>query len=134
VGDCTEEMRIRIAEVNPDSRGSVTLAYVTEFLFDDTERFVPVDLLEDRRAVVVDTSTHERLAESVRVFMQLLERGPLRADEARREDIILIAANALHHPVSHLNLQATGGLAQRTRTKDGSISRGRLSHRLNRVR
>ena len=55
---------------------------------------------------------HHRLAQTVGVFMQLLQRAALRTDKAMTEHIVLVTAdtNNLFLRV-HGNLQATGGLA-----------------------
>ncbi len=56
----------------------------------------------------------ERLAKSVRIVMQLAERGALRADEAPAEGILLITPDS-NDPISlDLDCETTGRLAERT--------------------
>ena len=61
----------------------------------------------DMHAIALD----QRLAQTVRIFVELLERASLRANEAMAEHIFLITSDA--HDLfggRNRNLQTTGGL------------------------
>jgi hypothetical protein len=79
------------------------------------ERLVPADLHE------LPVPLHERAADPVRVLVELLERGALRADVALAEDVVLVAADAgdllPFGTVLQRDLETAPGLAQRARAE-----------------
>ena len=97
-----------VAQVHRDRVAVAVGPDPSEPLGDGGEGLVPGGL--DQHAV----TAHQRRAETVRVLVQLAQRGALRADEPVGEHIVAVAADAHDGAVAHGQLEATGGLAQRT--------------------
>ena len=62
------------------------------------------------------------------VFVKLLQRRTLRADESLREHIVLVAPDALHGAITNLDLQTAGGLTQRAGSNNSAVSRNEIGH------
>jgi hypothetical protein len=112
----------------------VGLADGGEFFCNDSERLVPLDLVENRCPGGIESSPHDRFTKTIRILVELFERRSLRADEALREDVVLVSTDALHRTVLDLDLEATGGLAERTGAKHDSIRGHGVAHGTHRCR
>ena len=66
----------------------MTINHAHQSALDFFPRFVPTDF--NMHAIAL----HHWLAQTVGVFMQLLQRAALRTDEAMAEHIVLVAADA----------------------------------------
>ena len=119
---------VRVAEVDADRLVSVLGFHRRELLADHGERLVPLDLFEDRRTVIVEAPPDNRLAEPIRIFVQLFEGRTLRADEALGEHVVLIATDARDRTVLDLDLQTTRRLAERAGAKHGAVGRSGAGH------
>ena len=71
-----EIVRVRVAEVDADRLVAMLGFHGGELLADHGEGLVPLDLFEDRRTVVVEATPDNRLAEPIRIFVQLLRVEP----------------------------------------------------------
>ena len=123
-----EIVRVRVAEVDADRLVAMLGFHGGELLADYGEGLVPLDLFEDRRTVVVEATPDNRLAEPIRIFVQLLEGRTLRADEALGEHVVLIATDPLDRTVLDLDLQTTRRLAERAGAKHGAVGRSGAGH------
>ena len=79
---------VRVSEVHADGVVAVLGTNRLEPFGDNGEGLGPLNLFEDRRTVVVEATPDNRLAEPIRIFVQLLQRRTLRADESLREHIV----------------------------------------------
>src|SRR3954449_9408120 len=97
----------RVAQVDPDG--------ITPVLLED-RREPPVDLgerLVQRSLDELAVEAHERRTQAVRVLVQRGHAAALRADEALREHILGVAANAGYAAVlATLKLEPAGRLAK----------------------
>ena len=118
VEDGRQAVDRRVAEVDRDRVASVLLDDRQQEALDLGERLVP----RDRMQLAV-LATNPRRTQAIGILVQLLERRALRADETAAEDVVTVAPDAADAAVVlHLDLEATGGLAQRARAK------GELAH------
>ena len=123
-----EIVRIRVAEVDADRFVAMLGFHGGELLADYGEGLVPLDLFEDRRTVVVEATPDNRLAEPIRIFVQLLEGRTLRADEALGEHVVLISTDARDRPVLNLDLQTTRRLTEWAGAEHGAVGRSGAGH------
>jgi len=119
---------VRVSEVHADGVVAVLGTNGVEPFGDNGEGLVPLNLFEDRCALVVDPATNDGLAKTIRVFVKLLQRRTLRADESLREHIVLVAPDALHGAITNLDLQTAGGLTQRAGSNNSAVSRNEIGH------
>lgn len=119
----TEVVRRGIPHVRGDGITAMSRDDRSEATFDFTPRLVPFHF--DVHAVALD----QRLAQSIGVVVQLLQRAALRADVTARKDIVDVAANARDRAVLHGDLETTAGLTQRTGSVGGSVRDRCVGHR-----
>ena len=80
----------RVAEIHTQSLSSTTLDDVLKSTSDLGPRFVPIDL---HMAAI---ALHQGFTKTVRILVQLLQRGTLGTDEPVREDICQVTPNSRH--------------------------------------
>jgi hypothetical protein len=91
-------VRIWITQVHTDGAATVLLDYAHEPAFNFCPRFTPCHF--NMLAIALD----HWFAKSVWVFVQLLQRAALRADETFTEHIITVASDSSHGPVFYGDL------------------------------
>jgi hypothetical protein len=89
-------------------------------LVDLGERLIPAG-----RSVAAIGPADQRPADTVGIGVQLLERKPLRSDEAVAEDIVAVAPDRDHVLALEVDREPTCRLAQRTGANRGSVAVGR---------
>ena len=93
-----------------------------ETLGDDREGLVPVDL--PPRRLGAPPRAHQRPLEPVGIVLELGERSPLRAEEAVREHVVGVATDQHELVALEVELEAAGGLAQRTGPERDAATHG----------
>ncbi len=111
--DEAEVVRGGIALIHADRVGAVTCARGAQLVGDEIERFGPAELVP-RVAVAA-----HRALQSIRIVMQIRERGALRADVAAAERIGVVAAHRSDALAVDLDREPAGCLAQRTAREVG---------------
>ena len=103
-----ERVHRRVADVDRDRVGAVFALNLEDAACRALDRFVPTALHEVAAGVL-----DQRLAQAIRIFVQRLERGTLRADVAAAERVVVIAADRSDPPALGLDRQPTHRLAER---------------------
>ena len=88
-------MRIWVAQVHTDSAATMLLDHAHEPALNRCPRFIP------RHFNVFAIALDHRFAKTVWVFVQLLQRAALRANETFTKHIIAVASDSSDGPVFH---------------------------------
>src|SRR5690606_19535303 len=99
---------VGVADVGTDRGPAVLVDDPAEPVGDGLPRLRP------RRRLEAVAPAHEGLAQAVGVLVQVLERGPLRAQVAVAEHVEAVAPDADDLAVADGDVEAAAGLAQRT--------------------
>ena len=97
-------MRIWVAQVHANSAAPVLLDYTHEPAFNFCPRFIP------RHFNVFAIALDHWFAKTVWVFVQLLQRAALRANETFTKYVVAVASDSSNGPIFHGDLQTTRGL------------------------
>ena len=109
-------VRVGVAQIRRECTATVTFDHTHQTAFYFFPRFVP------RHFNVHTVALHHRLAQTIGVFMQLLQGAALRTNKPMAEHIVFVAANT-HHLFLwvHSDFQTAGGLTQRTGAENGAV-------------
>ncbi len=91
-------MRIWVAQVHTDSASTVLLNHAHEPALNCCPRFVPCHF--DMLAIALD----HWFAKTVWVFVQLLQRAALRANETFTKHVVAVASDSSNGPIFHGDL------------------------------